>query len=164
MTPCVLCPVDFSAHARHALQHASAVATRNRAPLVALFVEDALLFSAEWGGDVARGRTVLQERLERFAARALPSRGRRRAPCTCEVAVGNAAREIQAAARRLGCSLIVMGSHGLTGATRLFLGSTTERVLRNAPVPVLVIPPARPKAKGLVGLLPAGLRPRRKRA
>jgi nucleotide-binding universal stress UspA family protein len=46
-------------------------------------------------------------------------------------------------ARRLGCNLIVMGTHGLTGATRVFLGSTTEKVLRHAHVPVLTIPPTR---------------------
>jgi nucleotide-binding universal stress UspA family protein len=33
-----------------------------------------------------------------------------------------------------------MGSHGLTGARKLFFGSTTERVLRETSVPVLVTP------------------------
>ena len=34
-----------------------------------------------------------------------------------------------------------MSSHGLTGARKLFFGSTTERVLRETTVPVLVTPP-----------------------
>ena len=37
-----------------------------------------------------------------------------------------------------------MGSHGLTGARKLFFGSTTERVLRETPLPVLVTPPVDP--------------------
>lgn len=35
--------------------------------------------------------------------------------------------------------LIVMGSHGVTGLKRLLLGSTTERVMAQAPCPVLVV-------------------------
>ena len=35
-----------------------------------------------------------------------------------------------------------MGSHGRGGFERLLLGSTAEKVLRTAPCPVLVIPPA----------------------
>ncbi|GAB6861143.1 universal stress protein [Haloplanus litoreus] len=34
---------------------------------------------------------------------------------------------------------VVMGSHGRSGLSRLFLGSVAERVLRRAPAPVTVI-------------------------
>jgi nucleotide-binding universal stress UspA family protein len=34
----------------------------------------------------------------------------------------------------------VMGTKGLEGAKRLVFGSTTERVLRESPVPVLAVP------------------------
>jgi nucleotide-binding universal stress UspA family protein len=44
-------------------------------------------------------------------------------------------------ARARGCDLIAMASHGRTGAASLFLGSQTQRVLANSPVPVLVIRP-----------------------
>lgn len=35
--------------------------------------------------------------------------------------------------------MIVMGSHGRTGTARLVLGSVAEKVVRNSPVPVLVM-------------------------
>ena len=37
--------------------------------------------------------------------------------------------------------LIVMASHGRRGLVRFFLGSTTERVLKGAPCPVLIVRP-----------------------
>jgi nucleotide-binding universal stress UspA family protein len=43
------------------------------------------------------------------------------------------------AASRLGCDLIVMGSHGRRGLQGLILGSQTQRVLLEAPCPVLVV-------------------------
>ena len=41
--------------------------------------------------------------------------------------------------------LIVMAKHGKAALSRFLLGSTTERVLRHAPCPVLVIPASEPK-------------------
>lgn len=42
-------------------------------------------------------------------------------------------------ASQLNTGTIVMGSHGRTGLTRLFMGSVTARVIGHAPCPVLVI-------------------------
>lgn len=39
----------------------------------------------------------------------------------------------------LGIDLIIMGSHGATGIREFFIGSNTQRVVRKATVPVLVI-------------------------
>jgi nucleotide-binding universal stress UspA family protein len=43
------------------------------------------------------------------------------------------------AALRYQVSLIIMGSHGRTGLKRLLMGSVTERVIGQAPCPVLVV-------------------------
>jgi nucleotide-binding universal stress UspA family protein len=48
-------------------------------------------------------------------------------------------RAIVEAAKRHGCDLIVMASHGRKGLTSLLLGSETQRVLLHASVPVLVV-------------------------
>jgi nucleotide-binding universal stress UspA family protein len=48
-------------------------------------------------------------------------------------------RAIVDTAKRLGCDLIVMASHGRRGLSSLLLGSETQRVLLDASVPVLVV-------------------------
>jgi nucleotide-binding universal stress UspA family protein len=52
---------------------------------------------------------------------------------------GDPAREIVRAAREQGVDLIVMATHGWKGWRHLVFGSVAERVLREAPCPVLVV-------------------------
>ena len=56
-----------------------------------------------------------------------------------EVAYGDPAREIVAAAERLQAHLIVMGRHRAGGVRHALLGSVADRVLRTAPCSVLVV-------------------------
>jgi nucleotide-binding universal stress UspA family protein len=57
-----------------------------------------------------------------------------------EVADGEPAPTILRTADSAGSDLVVMSSHGRTGVGRLVFGSTTEAVLRETTVPVLVTP------------------------
>jgi nucleotide-binding universal stress UspA family protein len=54
---------------------------------------------------------------------------------------GEPAQSILAQAAEAKCSLIVMGTHGRKGLERLFVGSTTEAVLRGSTIPVLTVLP-----------------------
>lgn len=44
--------------------------------------------------------------------------------------------------QKLGAHLLVVGSHGRSGLSHLFLGSVAERLMRSTPCPVLVVRPA----------------------
>jgi nucleotide-binding universal stress UspA family protein len=59
--------------------------------------------------------------------------------------LGNPVDEILARAR--GADLIVMGTHGHGAMYDLLVGSTTHGVLKKAPCPVLIVPPARRPAR-----------------
>jgi nucleotide-binding universal stress UspA family protein len=61
-------------------------------------------------------------------------------PVQFEVCEGRAATEILARASALPSDLLVMGTHGRSGFERLMLGSITEKVLRKAGCPVLIVP------------------------
>lgn len=138
----ILCPVDFSTHSRRALEYAALVAARAGGSVSTLFVNDPLLVAA---AAAAYDQRALASRsrveLERFVGKALKSR-----PSASRIAsfvtLGQPAREIVKVARRLESRLIVVGSEGLSGTSRLFFGSTTAQVLTRAGVPVLAIPPS----------------------
>jgi len=55
------------------------------------------------------------------------------------IEVGDVEATICRIAEELGVDVIVVGSHGRTGLSRLFLGSISEHVVRHAPCPVLVV-------------------------
>jgi len=61
---------------------------------------------------------------------------------------GDAATEILAAANASNADLIVVGTHGRTGLTRLVLGSVARNVLQHAACSVLVVREGLPKAAG----------------
>jgi nucleotide-binding universal stress UspA family protein len=56
-----------------------------------------------------------------------------------KVATGKAAEEIVKAADEIKADLIAMSTHGRTGISRLTFGSVTDKVLRGANIPVLVV-------------------------
>src|SRR5262249_47963001 len=60
-------------------------------------------------------------------------------PVETRLARGDAAEEILRAATELDCGLIVMGTHGRTGLSRLLMGSVTEYVVPRADCPVLAV-------------------------
>jgi nucleotide-binding universal stress UspA family protein len=53
--------------------------------------------------------------------------------------LGSVSRMIQEYSKDESIDLIIMGSHGATGAREFFIGSNAERMVRNARVPVLVV-------------------------
>ena len=83
--------------------------------------------------DVARGMAELREFL---AAEPLDPAPEPR------VRTGEPATEIVREAAEWGADVLVLGTHGRTGAARWLLGSVAETVLRGAPCSVLVVPPA----------------------
>lgn len=64
----------------------------------------------------------------------------------------DASQAIVLAACEYRCDLIVMGSHGRRGVTRLLAGSVTQEVLASATVPVMVLRPARPDEQVRTGV------------
>jgi nucleotide-binding universal stress UspA family protein len=145
MRPSVLCPIDFSSPSRAALRYASAIAERFRTSLTLLAVNDPLLAEAS---EMRAGPDWLPQDSERELRRFFEQTFEHRTlfPIDVQIVVttGRPAQEILRIGRERHSDLIVMSTHGLTGVRKLFFGATTERVLRETDIPVLVTPPVEP--------------------
>jgi nucleotide-binding universal stress UspA family protein len=145
----VLCPVDFSEHSRQALAYAALLASRSKGRLVVIFVEDPLLAAA---AAMAYEERALKDKalkeLRRLVERTIKPLGVPMSSVTIDVAMGKPHQEIAWTAERLKCDVIVMGAHGRTGTNKLMLGSTTHRLLRSSPLPILATPPVTGRDRG----------------
>lgn len=142
--PSILCPIDYSDASAGALRYAAALAEHFVTRLIVLSVEDPLLTTAMDLGTGAHWTPELSEReMAKFVSRVFGD-DTGRFGIEYDVAVGKPPVEILRVARERSCELIVMSSHGVTGARKFFFGSTTERVLRETSVPVLITPQVNP--------------------
>ena len=140
----LLFPTDYSDLAQAALGHAIALANVFKAEFHCLhIVDDAYQYWSALGPEsipIGPAPEELLElgrkRMEQFSAEHLGEiKGR---PVT-HVSVGRPFAEIIAYAREHGIDLIVMGTHGRGAIAHMLLGSTTEKVVRKAPCPVLTV-------------------------
>ncbi len=142
----VLVPVDFSEPSRQALRYALSLAKSFNAEIRLLHVVEAVVLPP----DVAVvNPAALAEALSEEAAKCL-SKWREEAaaegPVLEELRAGTPPREIVEAAGESAVDLIIMGTHGRTGLPGVLIGSTAERVIHQAPCPVLVVRERRPVA------------------
>jgi nucleotide-binding universal stress UspA family protein len=74
-------------------------------------------------------------------------------PVAVASVAGDPAEEILKYATRHPIDLIVMGTHGRTGLSRVLLGSVADRVIRGSACPVLVVPMPRMTTARVVSAL-----------
>jgi nucleotide-binding universal stress UspA family protein len=137
----ILAPTDFSPPAEQACALAARLANRLEAGLVVFHAVPLVDLAREI--EAKRGRTresVLGEArqgLQAWLEEAVPPEWRQYLAIEVQLAVGDPAQQIAAAAE--GADLIVMGTRGRSGLVHLVMGSVTAAVLRTARVPVLAL-------------------------
>jgi nucleotide-binding universal stress UspA family protein len=139
----ILCPVDFSEFSVRAYRHALSVAQHYRAKLVALHIVELWRYPSlsfvPPGPAYDETCQAFCEKAEQQLRELVRSNTRDASPPELLVEQGNAADTILSVAARMRADVIVMGTHGRRGYDRMMLGSVAERVMRNAPCPVLVV-------------------------
>ena len=87
-----------------------------------------------------RGSAALKEALEVFSEEAKAG-GLEQAFVTDEILIesGSPAEVIVETAKKRNCDLIVMGTHGHSALAEVLIGSTARWVVKNSPIPVLVV-------------------------
>lgn len=136
----ILLPTDGSSGTVDALEHAITIADDQDARIHTLYVIDRRVYLAA-DEDV---KDEIRRSFEEEGERALEDARVRIEDAGVEVKPerreGIPNKTITEYAETEGIDLVVMGTHGQTGPERVAnLGSTTERVVKNADVPVLVV-------------------------
>ncbi len=138
----ILVPTDFSTSAARALEHAIALATRLVGSTIYLLHAYQLPIVGLPDGTAVPTAAI--------ATQLLVEAERQLAACVAVhqasgVAIVPMLRQadpraaVLAAIEELSADLVVMGTHGRRGVTRLLVGSVAESVMRASPVPVMTV-------------------------
>src|SRR5262245_43432498 len=131
----ILFPTDFSPASQEALRWATSLARDCGASMLIVHVEEPPM--AYGGGEMYFPIEENREELRKSLAQVVPMD--HDVPFEHMLLVGDPAAAIAQTAEKEGCDLIVMGTHGRTGLTRLLMGSVAEAVVRKAKCPVLTV-------------------------
>ena len=138
----ILFPTDFSPCAKHALKYALSFATERGAKLYIMHVIPKLNIPVGTGG-VTYPVSKIYDDMERESKEKIhhliPKRFLEKIKVENIITRGTPYLEIIKAARKYDIDLITIATHGRTGISHVLLGSTTEKVVREAPCPVLCV-------------------------
>jgi nucleotide-binding universal stress UspA family protein len=140
----ILAPTDFSRHAEGAVRYACGLAERFGAALHLLHVlpdvivpvgPDPSLIASVPPSYYAETEAQSREALGRLIQPGWP----RPSAVVAEVRWGDPVEAIVTYAGQTAIDLIAIATHGRTGLSHVLLGSVAERIVREAPCPVLTI-------------------------
>jgi len=140
----ILVPIDGSATAERGLTEAIAIARSSGGSIRVIHVLDELVFVSGFETGASYANTVLPQLRKSSERIVLAARDRAQAAgvsvdtLCVECFARRTADVIVEQAAAWPADLIVIGTHGRRGVSRLMLGSDAEQVLRLAPVPVLL--------------------------
>lgn len=128
----ILCPIEFERISIPAIEFARKLAKKDDGAVYLLCV-------------VPKERSKLKSELEHVAQESLHAIAHKwlegKVPCKIFVRAGQPAAAIVEAAEETRADVVVMATHGRTGAELEHLGSVTEQVVRQSKCPVITIRP-----------------------
>ncbi len=132
----ILFATDFSSASKVAFEVASALARDYRARVIAVHVVEPQTIGFSEFGSYVGPEEELGEAMRLLRLLKAPS-----SAVTMEYRLleGNPASVIVETAAETNADVVVMGTHGRSGLTRLIMGSVAEEVLRRSPSPVLTM-------------------------
>ncbi|MFC7445467.1 universal stress protein [Mesoflavibacter profundi] len=136
----IIVPVDFSDHSNYALEAASILAKKYNAEILALHmleISETILTKGE--ADLQDETVFFIKLAEKRFNEFLEQDFLNNVSVTPIVKHFKVFSEVNDVAKEHNADLIVMGSHGSSGLKEIFVGSNTEKVVRHADIPVLVI-------------------------
>ena len=137
----ILVPTDFGTAAELALDRAVQIVRATQGRIVLVYACPLPYVTAIDGAMVPNGDVVeaMREAGRKRLAKAIERRKNANVEIRPLLAIGDPRTCILDLAKEIRADMIVMGTHGRSGLSRVFLGSTAESVVRTAPIPVLTI-------------------------
>jgi nucleotide-binding universal stress UspA family protein len=140
----ILVPLNASATADRGLREAIGLAVDQRATLCLLHIVDTISMASDEASVATFEQTLGRlrrtgEDLLAKARRAAEAAGAKAETKLREVTHETTAGAILDEALKAACDLIVMGTHGRRGVSRLAMGSEAELVVRSSKIPVLLV-------------------------
>jgi nucleotide-binding universal stress UspA family protein len=139
----ILVPLDFSESSLNALETAIAVAKQYNTTITLLHVVDAnALFEFKGFYYISEKsiNSIAEVSARRLSALAKKVKEKNALNCNREVTFGPVALSIIKTAFDTDADLIIMGTHGVSGFRKFFIGSSAQKVIKIASCPVLTIP------------------------
>jgi nucleotide-binding universal stress UspA family protein len=155
----ILIPTDFSVLSESAIKVGIAIAKRQNAQVTLLHAVDLLPYLLPTEVLLSSSKEVLsrkEEELKELSEKIQKDTG---VKAVVKVLEGTPSDIICKLAYEENISLIVMGTHGVSGLREFFIGSEAFRVLKNATCPVLTIPGDWQKTDFEKVLFPVRLKP-----
>ncbi|HYQ18079.1 MAG TPA: universal stress protein [Polyangiaceae bacterium] len=143
----ILVPVDYSTASRRALELALTLDAEAKVTVIHAwdkppYVGDGVITHAD--GSRRSLSELIRENAERemteFLAQVAVPPGK---SYEHHLVSGDPVVAILAEANKASFDVLVVGTNGRTGMSKLLLGSVTEKLIRLSPIPVLTVPPAR---------------------
>jgi nucleotide-binding universal stress UspA family protein len=135
----ILVATDFSKPSERAFSEALVIAKENDAQIALVHV-----VRADWRyqmlenpGEIDLEEADAKARMRTFTNTCSPDRE----ITSTLIRRGPTAQSVAAAAAQMGCDLLVIGTRGRGGLSKLALGSTAEELLRISPCPVMTVGP-----------------------
>ena len=146
----ILVPTDFSENAQHAVDYGIDLAKRCSAKLHLLHtpvIPTYLLMDLSYSPGPEAVTRILNDSQD-----ALDQQAKSVAAAGVEyftaIREGTVHEVIRDYASEHGVDLVIVGTHGRTGVSKLMYGSVTERVIKTVHTPIIVVPPEGGKAPG----------------
>jgi nucleotide-binding universal stress UspA family protein len=139
----ILWPTDFSGNAEEALPYVTSLSEKYSCEVHVIYVIEELAYHDPWYGEFDRDHIEkihtweeqkAKERLDQICESYLKG-------CPLymrHIAIGDPATEILKVIDQEGMDMVVMATHGRRGY--FSYGSLAEKIMRNSPVPVVMIP------------------------
>lgn len=135
----IIIPTDFSECAKNALKTASEIAKKNQAELHLIHVYERPVYGfAEANVDIVKNRQVLnfiEGKFKKIAELDFMKNIKFKKHIVHDKKIW----EVLSSKKFSDADIIIMGSHGSSGWREYFIGSNTEKVIRYAEPPVLVV-------------------------